>query len=85
MTTVKSVIVFVTVMVIVLFALSNVHHIQLHFITGNPFNVRLIYLVLLSYVLGVVSALYFFLMLRWSARKKARNRETEQAEDEEEF
>ena len=69
---VKSIIAFITVVVIVLFALSNVHHIQLHFITGNPFDVRLIYLVLFSYMTGVLSATYFFVLSRFHARKKAR-------------
>lgn len=78
----KSIIVFITVLVVLLFALSNVHHIPLHFITGNPFNVRLVYLVLFSYMLGVLSAAYFFVMARFNARKKARIREApEQEED----
>lgn len=78
----KSIIVFITVVVVVLFAVSNVHHIQLHFITGNPFHVRLIYLILFSYVLGVLSASYFFIMSRFNARRKARNEEAEEDEDE---
>lgn len=78
----KSMIVFLAVLLILLFALSNLHHIQLHFITGNPFSVRLASLLLFSYVLGVLSASYFFVMTRLTARKKARNKETaEQIEE----
>ena len=79
----KSMIVFLAVLLILLFALSNLHHIQLHFITGNPFSVRLASLLLFSYVLGVLSASYFFVMAKLSVRKKARNKEAvEQIEEE---
>ncbi len=81
----KSIIVFITVLVILLFALSNVHHIQLHFITGSPFNVRLVYLVLFSFMIGVLSISYFFVLGRLNARKKARERETELAEEEDDL
>ena len=78
----KSMIAFLAVLLILLFALSNLHHIQLHFITGNPFSVRLASLLLFSYVLGILSASYFFVMARLTARKKARNKEAaEQIEE----
>ena len=70
----KSVIVFIAVLLILLFALSNMHQIQLHFITGNPLTVRLASLVLFSYVLGVLSASYLFMISRWHARRMARKR-----------
>ncbi len=79
----KSIIAFITVLLILLFALSNVHHIELHFLTGSPFNIRLIYLVLFSFMLGILSASYFFIIGRFNAIKKARSNWVEQAEDEE--
>ncbi len=85
MVMVKSIIAFITVVVIVLFALSNVHHIQLHFITGNPFDVRLIYLGLFSYMIGVLSAAYFFVVSRFLARRKARDEADALTEAEEGF
>ena len=70
---------------IVLFALSNAHQIELRFITGEPFNVRLIYLVLFSYSIGVLSAAYFFFMWRIETRRKqAHRRKTEMEESEDE-
>ncbi|HIJ65929.1 MAG TPA: hypothetical protein HPP77_08245 [Candidatus Hydrogenedentes bacterium] len=79
---IRSIVVFLTVLIIVLFALSNAHHIKLRFIAGEPFNVRLIYLVLFSYLLGVVSATHFFIMLKFNARKK--KAAAEESEDDEE-
>ena len=66
----KSIALFVMVLIIVLFALSNAHHIPMHFVVGEAMNVRLIYLVLFSYLLGLLSASYFFVMLKIEARKR---------------
>ncbi len=79
----KSMIVFIAVLAILVFALANAHHIELHFMPGNPVDVRAAYLVLFSYVLGVLSASYFFVMSRFNARKKARLQEESEDEDDE--
>jgi uncharacterized integral membrane protein len=85
MVLVRSIVFFVAVVLIVLFAVSNTHEIELRFITGEPFNVRLIYLVLFSYSIGVLSAVYFFLMWRIETRrKKVRKKQAESEENEEE-
>jgi uncharacterized integral membrane protein len=85
----KSMIAFMAVLLILLFALSNVHNIQLHFITGNPFTVRLASVVLFSYLLGVLSASYFFVMAGFNAKRKARKRagalQADEEEDEEDL
>jgi len=77
---VRSILVFIGVLMIIMFAVSNVHHIPLKF-AGEPFNVRLIYLMLFSYLLGVLSAAYFFIMTRINARKK---KQKEQVDEERE-
>ncbi|HUT25613.1 MAG TPA: hypothetical protein VM492_14815 [Sumerlaeia bacterium] len=85
MVLIKSIVFFVAVVLIVLFALSNAHQIELRFITGEPFNVRLIYLVLFIYSIGVLSAAYFFFMWRIEIRRKrARKKQAESKENEEE-
>ena len=85
----KSMIAFLAVLLILLFALSNMHNIQLHFVTGNPFTVRLAFLVLFSYLLGVLSASYFFIMAGFNAKRKTRKtaeaRRADEEEDEEDL
>ena len=81
---VKSITLFIVVFLILLFSLSNVHHIQMRFVTGDPFHVRLIYLLLFSYLLGVLSATYFFILARLRARRKKALLEKENRDDEEE-
>ena len=80
----KSMIAFLAVLLVLLIALSNMHNIQLHFVTGNPFTVRLAFLVLFSYLLGVLSASYFFIMAGFNARRKARKTAQAGRADEEE-
>ena len=73
---VKSIVLFIVVLLIILFSVSNVHHIPMHFLTGNLLQIRLIYLLLFSYILGVLSAAYFFVLLalrRRSLRKSSVN------------
>jgi uncharacterized integral membrane protein len=79
----KSSVVFMVVLLIVLFSISNIHHIDLHFITREPFEVRLIYLVLFSYVMGLVTAAYFVLVRNLAAKRK-KKAQTELFELEEE-
>ena len=83
----KSIAFFVLVLLILLFALLNVHHIRMRLVTGQQFEVRLIYLLLSSYLLGVLSSAYFFLLARLRARRKrsSRSDEAEDEEPEEEF
>jgi len=80
---VRSLVFFVAVLLIVLFAISNMHPIQLRLFAGEPVNVRLFYLVLFSFLIGIVSASYFFLMLRYHDKKK-KARQATSSEDEDE-
>ena len=78
----RSIVFFVAVLLIVLFALSNAHHVPLHFITGEPFNVRLIYLMLFSFIAGVACTTYLALALMFHLKKKrARRQQPEPEED----
>ncbi len=67
---VRSLIVFIAVLLIVIFAISNVHAIPLRLFAGEPVNVRLIYLLLFSFLIGVASTSYFFMMMKFHAKKK---------------
>jgi len=80
---VRSLVFFMAVLLIVLFAISNMHPIQLRLFAGEAVNVRLFYLVLFSFLIGIVSASYFFLMLRYHDKKK-KARQEKPGEDEDE-
>jgi uncharacterized integral membrane protein len=78
----KTVVFFIIVLLAVLFALSNAHHIPMRFGIGGPVNVKLIYLMLFSYLFGVLSSAYFFTMWRIKAHKRGAGVEEEDEEDE---
>ncbi|MBE3039954.1 MAG: hypothetical protein NTZ09_07440 [Candidatus Hydrogenedentes bacterium] len=80
---VRSLVFFVAVLLIVFFAISNMHPIPLRLFAGEAVNVRLFYLVLFSFLIGIVSASYFFLMLRYHDKKK-KARQAKSGEDEDE-
>ena len=67
---VRSVIVFIAILLLILFALSNVHQVPLRFIAGEPLNVRLIYLFLFAYFLGVMTTAYFYVLAGIVSRRK---------------
>ena len=79
---IRSIILFIAVLLIVIFSISNVHPIQLRLFAGEPVNVRLIFLLLLSFLIGVASTSYFFLMMKFHAKKnKARRAKSTEDED----
>lgn len=80
---IKVLIISLVVLLLVLFALSNVHHVPLHFIVGGPVNVKAISLVLVSYVLGVLSTVYVLVILKIHSKKKLRNKKESDADENE--
>ena len=79
---IRLIIVFVAVLLIVIFSISNVHPVQLRLFAGEPVNVRLIFLLLLSFLIGVASTAYFFVMMRFhDKKKKARQAKSTEEED----
>ncbi len=71
---------FVAVLMAVIFVIANEHTTQLYLFVGEPFNVRLVSLMLFSFLIGVACASYFFLMMSFHAKKK-KAREAEEDED----
>lgn len=78
---IRSIILFIAVLLIVLVSVSNVHPIPLRLFAGEPVNVRLIYLVIFSFLIGVVSTAYFFIMARFHAKRKRAREEDEDGDE----
>ena len=77
----RSIVVFVAVLLMVLFAISNLHTIQLRLFVGEPFNVQLISVMFFSFLIGVASTAYFFVMMKFHAKKKKAREEKSDDED----
>jgi uncharacterized integral membrane protein len=54
--------------VFVAFALSNTHHVELSFVVGRPIEIRLIFLLGITFGAGVISTLFFLLFQDASRR-----------------
>jgi uncharacterized integral membrane protein len=78
---IRSIILFIAVLLIVIFSISNVHPIPLRLFAGEPVSVRLIFLLLFSFLIGVASASYFFIMMKFHDKKK-KARQAKSTEDE---
>lgn len=73
-----------TGLVIVLFAWSNTHHVEVGLVLGRPVQVRLIFLLLTTFLLGHFTAVLLNVYLRSRIRSKARREKMarEAADDE---
>ena len=80
---IKVVIITLIVLLLVLFALSNVHPVPLNFILGGPVSVRAISLVLVSYALGVLSTVYVLIILKLRTKKNLRNKKENDTDERE--
>jgi uncharacterized integral membrane protein len=69
--------VVVTVAVVV-FVMMNMHHVTLSFVVGPPVKIRLIFLLLSTYVVGIVTAA--FVTMIWKLRMDKRRRSAPQHE-----
>lgn len=56
----------------VAFSLSNTHHVELSFVVGRPVEIRLIFLMALSFATGVVGTLFYQLFAE--AKRRAQHR-----------
>lgn len=79
---VKSIIVFVLVLIVVFFALANAHEIRVNLGVGQGMNVRVISLMLVSYLLGILTSIYFMVISRIEARRRGRKDKQPGDEDE---
>ncbi len=62
--------------VIVIFAISNSHHVDLRVAIGDPVQIRLIFLLLVAMIIGMTIPV-FFRLLRSLDRQKVMKRESE--------
>ena len=69
-------------LVLLLFAWSNTHHVELGLIIGGPTHVRLVFLLLTMFLLGNLNAVLLNAYLRY--RTKTNGRGASKAEDEHE-
>jgi len=67
---IKPLLVFLLILVLVVFAIMNVHGVPLNLIVGGPVNVKAIYLVLASYFLGMITAFYIVISVRIRAKRR---------------
>ena len=64
------------------FAMSNTSHVELDALVGEPIRIRLIFLLLIAYFSGAITA-FFYQMIRRVVRKAERRRQFHLAEGEE--
>jgi uncharacterized integral membrane protein len=64
----------VLTIVVVAFSMSNAHHVQLSYAFGRPIEVRLIFLLLCTYLAGAATA-YFYHMIRRVQRDAQRRKQ----------
>ena len=57
---------------VVIFVMMNMHHVTLSFIVGPPVKIRLIFLLLSTYVVGILTAA--FATMIWRVRLDRRRR-----------
>ena len=66
--------------VIVVFSVANSHHVQLSFIVGAPAEVRLVFLLMCSFFMGIVVPIFYQLIQRSKSDKKMKQeKELQQA------
>ena len=63
---------------VVIFVMMNMHHVTLSFIVGPPVKIRLIFLLLSTYVVGILTAA--FVTMIWKVRLDRRRRSAPQVE-----
>jgi len=57
---------------VVAFAMANTHHVELSFVLGAPVQVRLVFLLASSFVVGLLTAMFVQLVGSVRARSRAR-------------
>ena len=71
---------------VLLFAWTNTHHVEVGFIFGRPSNVRLIFLLLTTFLLGYFTAVILNIYVRTRIKVKARHlKMTEDADEDDDF
>jgi uncharacterized integral membrane protein len=67
---------------VLLFAWSNTHHVEVGFVFGRPSNVRLIFLLLTTFLLGYFAAVLVSIYVRARITAKARHKQMAEDADE---
>lgn len=62
-------------MAVVVFAMSNTHHVALGWVVGEPIQIRLIFLLGIAFVAGSVSTLFYQLVGRVMQQGRMRRRQ----------
>lgn len=66
--------------VIVVFSIANSHHVQLSFVVGAPIEVRLVFLLMCAFFMGMVTPIFYQLIQRLKRdRKREQEKELQQA------
>jgi uncharacterized integral membrane protein len=84
----KLLLILVAGALVLLFALNNTHHVEMSLIFGTPVHVRLVFLLLTTFLIGHFSAVVLNLYLRTktnSGANRAERRETSSDSEEDEF
>ncbi len=58
--------------VFVAFVMMNTHHVALSVVVGEPVKIRLIFLLLATFVLGIMSSSFFIMVRQVRQRKRVR-------------
>lgn len=56
--------------VVVVFSISNSHHVELSFVVGKPVEVRLVFLLMSTFFIGMVAPIFYQLFQRLSISQK---------------
>ena len=75
----RLVVTILATIVIVAFAMANTHRVELSFVIGAPVEVRLVFLLATSFVVGLATAMFVQLVGSVRARARAR-RENKEAQ-----
>ncbi len=68
------------IVVIVVFSIANSHHVQLSFVIGAPIEVRLVFLLMCAFFMGMVIPIFYRLIQRLNSdRKTEQEKELQQA------
>ena len=68
--------------VLLLLALSNTHHVEVGLVFGRPTHVRLIFLLLTTFLLGYFTAVLLSIYMNTRIKTKARHMKMTEDEDE---
>lgn len=55
---------------VVIFSITNSHHVELSFVIGAPVKIRLIFLLLSTFITGMTVPIYFHMVERLKNNKK---------------